>query len=96
MIHARPDYDRIQDPALDDPSLLAPGSKPIAKDEPVFLIRARDENAPGSVRDWADRAERNGASPDIVAHARRHADLMEEWQILYGRKTPDLPGRESA
>ena len=40
MIHARVDYNRIQDPALENPSLLAGNSKPIASDEPVFLLRA--------------------------------------------------------
>lgn len=38
MIHARPDYNRFQDPAIDDPSLLGEGSTPIRVDEPVMLF----------------------------------------------------------
>lgn len=45
MIHARSDYNRIQDPAVDDPSLLSEGSTPIGVDEPVFLLRAKDQFA---------------------------------------------------
>jgi hypothetical protein len=52
MQHARPDYNRIQDPALRDPSLLAPGSTPIGSEEPVFLIRGKDEIAPAAVRGY--------------------------------------------
>lgn len=45
MKHAREDYNRFQDPALSDSSLLGKGGTPILKDEPVFLLRAQDKHA---------------------------------------------------
>ena len=42
MIHARDDYNRIQDPAG-----LIPA------DEPVFLLRGQDPAAPNTVDRWA-------------------------------------------
>lgn len=44
MKHARPDYNRIQDPA-----------GLIPEDEPVFLLRGQDVLAPSLVKDWAIR-----------------------------------------
>lgn len=69
MIHARKDYNRIQDP-----------SGIIPEDEPVFLLRAQDKTAAQIVRLWA-RAQRNNpqGNIDIVKHAERHADLMDAW-----------------
>lgn len=81
MKHARPDYDHIQDPTGHIPA-----------DEPVFLLRAGDMNAPGAVRNWAHMAWANGASREgIVQTALDHADAMEAWQKEHGRKVPDLP-----
>lgn len=77
MKHARADYDRIQDPAG-----LIPG------DMPVFLIIGKDAVAAETVRFWADRAEAIGAAPEIVAAARRQADLMD---ALSDHKIPDMP-----
>ena len=51
MKHARADYDHIQDPTGHIPA-----------DEPVFLLRAGDMNAPNAVRHWAHQAWANGAS----------------------------------
>jgi hypothetical protein len=42
MIHARADYNRIQDPA-----------NKIPQDEPVFLLRGQDKVAAATVRVWA-------------------------------------------
>jgi hypothetical protein len=80
MKHARPDYDRIQDPA-----------GVIPEDEPVFLLRAQDVLAPAVVRAWADSAEANGAEGHMVAAARHHARQMERWQGQHGFKVPDMP-----
>jgi hypothetical protein len=80
MIHARTDYDRIQDPA-----------HLIPRDEPVFLLRGQDIAAPGTLEYWADRVEALGASPEIVSAARTHAHRMREWQASCQCKTPDLP-----
>lgn len=77
MKHARSDYDRIQDPA-----------GLIPDDEPVFLIRAKDANSGGAVRDWADRHDKSGGDPAMSAAARRHASLMDDWPI---KKLADAP-----
>ncbi len=42
MIHNRADYMHIQDP-----------SGKIGEDEPVFMVRCKDQLAPGTVRIWA-------------------------------------------
>lgn len=80
MKHARPDYDRIQDP-----------TGLIPEDEPVFLIRGKDVAAPQAILAWADIAARLGADPSIVETARRHAVVVAQWQTQHGAKVPDLP-----
>jgi hypothetical protein len=76
MKHARPDYDRIQDPA-----------NLIPHDEPVFLLRAQDRYAANILRWYADTVEFNGGDPALVALTRQHADLMTAWPM---HKEPDL------
>lgn len=80
MLHARDDYNRIQDPA-----------GKIPENEPVFLLRAQDANAPTTVYEWANLAEQTGADPAIVEMARLHAARMIAWQRAHGCKVPDLP-----
>lgn len=80
MKHAREDYNRIQDP-----------DGKIPADEPVFLLRGQDIAAPGTLRDYANRAGAAGASPELIEKVRAHADLMERWQEDNGFKIPDLP-----
>lgn len=85
MKHAREDYNvRIQDSA-----------NLIPDDEPVFVIRGQDTAAPGTVEAWASLAEAQGASPIIVAMARKHAEAMRAWQEEHGSHVPDLPGASS-
>lgn len=79
MRHARPDYERFQDPA-----------GLIPEDEPVFLIRAQDQNAPFVLDYYANLANINGASAEIVELVRGHAQAMRDWQSEHGRKVPDL------
>jgi hypothetical protein len=79
MIHARPDYNRIQDPA-----------GKIGADEPVFLIRAQDKSAPGTLRYWADENIRNDGDPAASQLAEQWADKMEEWQKANRSKPADL------
>ena len=79
MIHARPDYNRIQDPA-----------NLIPADMPVFLLVGKDKHAAAPVRFWADAVEADGGHPEIVRIARAHADLMA---ALPCHKQPDLPAR---
>ena len=80
MIHAREDYNRIQDPL---------GKIPV--EEPVFLLRGQDAFAPEVLRLWADCADEN-SRPELAQMALDHADRMERWPIT---KTPDLPGDSS-
>jgi hypothetical protein len=80
MKHARPDYNRIQDP-----------ENIIPADEPVFLIRAKDKAGPAAVRDWAGRAFQEGADDKIINAALQHATLMEQWQKEHGSQIPDMP-----
>lgn len=79
MIHARDDYNRIQDPA-----------KRIGLTEPVFLIRAKDISAPDTVRHWAELNRINGGDPELTKLALEHAKFMEEWQAINGSKPADL------
>lgn len=55
--------------------------------EPVFTLMGRDTQAPGLIRDWADRRTDRivmGSAPltdmEVVAHARDVADAMEQWR----------------
>lgn len=79
MKHARPDYDRIQDP----------GGK-IPDDEPVFIIRGQDLAAVPTLLFYATLVETLGADPVLVAAVRAHADRMNWWQHERCRKVPDL------
>jgi hypothetical protein len=80
MRHARPDYNRIQDPA-----------GKIAADEPVFLLRANDMLASGPVRYYAAIAKDSGLD-DIAKMAYEWADRMDDWRERNGKgKLPDIP-----
>ena len=89
MLHARSDYNRIQDPAIHDPSLLAEGTSPFAEDEPVFILRAKDVTAPTTLRRWAGMQPSGSRSAQLALD---HADIMERWQKVNGCKWADLPG----
>ena len=78
MLHAREDYNRIQDP-----------EEKIAKDEPVFLLRAKDKLAPNTVRQWAAMCYENGRN-DEGERAMQWATEMEIWQTKNPSKLPDL------
>ena len=84
MIHARPDYNRIQDP-----------EHKIPDDEPVFLLRAQDVVAPSIVEIWSIAAHKAGASPDIVNCAYIQAQKMRQWQEKHKAKVPDMPGPQN-
>jgi hypothetical protein len=77
MLHAREDYNRIQDP-----------ENKIPADEPVFLLRAQDKIAWHIVKIYAYCAELAGASPILVEKCKKHAELMKAWKT---KKVPDLP-----
>jgi len=79
MIHARGDYNRIQDP--DD---LIPAN------EPVFLLRAQDVLFIPTLAFYAFLADSIGR-PEIADSVRRHIDLAANWPK---RKIPDLSSQE--
>ena len=79
MIHARADYDRIQDPA-----------GKIGEDEPVFLLRAKDSLAPGILMKWATELINRGGDKEMAKMVADHAVKMVEWQEKNGCKLPDL------
>lgn len=68
MRHARPDYNRIQDP-----------ENKIPDDEPVFLIRGQDIVSGNTVRVWADLNDEAGGDPELSKRAREQAILMDMW-----------------
>ena len=77
MIHAREDYNRIQDP-----------ENKIPEDEPVFLLRAQDQTAAQIVRIWAFAQRKNPqADLKLIKKAELHANRMEQW---HNRKWADL------
>lgn len=79
MRHARPDYNRIQDP-----------EGKIPEDEPVFLIRGQDLAAVPVLRYYLMTAIKVGAKQDVVDGIYEHIKAMEKWQREVARKTPDL------
>ena len=74
MKHARPDYDRIQDPA-----------NKIPEDEPVFLIRGQDVTSARTLRYWAAINQEIGGDPQLIEQALDHADLMQKWINKHGK-----------
>ena len=79
MIHARKDYNRIQDPDGLIPS-----------DEPVFLLRGQDILAPSLLKLWARRLLKKGGDPHMAEIVMNHADAMKTWQRNVKKKLPDL------
>ena len=95
MIHARKDYNRMQDPALADPSLLGPGATPIAQDEPVCLFRAQDKHFIEVLKAYrhlvnTDYKSDNDEAMRIINSIDEHIARAKEWQAEHGCKTPDL------
>jgi hypothetical protein len=67
------------------------GIAAIPLDEPVFLLRPKDDVSPTVVQVWATLAQGVGADCRMVRTATNHANQMAEYQLLYGRKIPDMP-----
>jgi hypothetical protein len=81
MKHSRQDYDRIQDP-----------HNLIPKDEPVFLLRAKDKTAPAIVRAWAAAQKANpNADHNMIKEVEQHADAMEAYGNKHGNKWANTP-----
>ena len=91
MLHARKDYDHIQDETGN-----------IGEDEPVFLLRAKDRLAPATLDAWANLLVASGGDIDTAAHVREWAIKMRDWQEENGDKIPDVekedrrPAKEQA
>lgn len=49
-------------------------------DEPLFILRGRDERAPALVEAWADASQKKGTAPEKVAEARSCAAEMRAWR----------------
>lgn len=80
MKHARPDYNRIQDPA-----------NKIPDDEPVFLLRGQDRHAAGALEYYASKVENQGGDVNLVRMTREHAKAMRKWQDDKGIfRNPDI------
>ncbi len=79
MKHARPDYDRFQDPA-----------GLIPEDEPVILIRGQDQAAIPAMRAWIDAHLAGGGDPAMADLLADHIDRVSEWQH-HAYKVADLP-----
>lgn len=81
MKHARPDYNRIQDPA-----------GLIPEDEPVFLFRAQDRFAADAIYGYLIRIEialkEGEIAPEFVQATIDHLAQFINWPV---KKTPDLP-----
>ena len=92
--HARLDYQRrFQDAALTDPSLLEPGSTPVAEDEPVFLIRAQDELMLPTLHRYAQLAHSCGAQ-EVALRVLIFSEQVADWQETHKTKAPDIPPGE--
>lgn len=78
MKHIRNDYNRIQDPA-----------GLIPEDEPVFLLRGQDINAPATLEAWAASNDANGGDPMLSDAVLRQAEKMRAWQRQRNAKVPD-------
>jgi hypothetical protein len=81
MIHAREDYNRIQDPL-----------NKIGKKEPVFLIRAQDVTMVPMLLHWVQlQREQANCDEEACRKVLAHIQPTMEWQRLHGCKTADLP-----
>ena len=80
MIHARTDYDRIQDPA-----------GKIADDEPVMLFRAKDVLFPAILAKYADLLRFHNADQTMIESVLAHEAAARKWQRQNGCKLPDMP-----
>ena len=79
MIHARDDYNRIQDPA-----------GKIGHDEPVFLLRAQDRYFIPMLVAYREHLLANRLY-DMAHLIDEHIDRAKIWQRFNTTKIPDVP-----
>jgi hypothetical protein len=72
----------IDDDAFGNVAML----RKLAPGEPYYIIRGQDKLGAGTIRFWANEAEKVGVSDDKVANARKVAHAMMQWPK---RKMPD-------
>lgn len=70
-----------------DPRFLC--LKNMAVDEPIFILKAKDELAAILVETWSNMARSSGAPIDKYMHARDTALQMRKWGEKNGTKVPD-------
>lgn len=80
MIHARDDYNRMQDP-----------EGKIGADEPVCLFRAQDKHFIGVLKAYRDLVNSEPPTEGMLESIDAHIALAEQWQAEHGSKVPDLP-----
>ena len=76
MLHARTDYDHIQDPTGKIPA-----------DEPVVLLRAQDAAFVPTLQYYKSLSINSSIRSAIEAHILRGL----AWQAEHGKKTADMP-----
>lgn len=78
MIHARDDYNRMQDPAGKIPA-----------DEPVLLFRAQDKHTAMVARFYRELLQSDPeTTPGMLESIEAHIPRIDAWPV---KKTPDLP-----
>jgi hypothetical protein len=82
MLHARRDYDRIQDP-----------ENKIGEDEPVFLVRAKDWAFVPTLLGWIKAHLDAGGDIEMAKALMEHIDKAKKWRGLHNRevKVADAP-----
>lgn len=60
----------------------------LRKDEPCFVLRARDVLASAIVREWAQKAREAGTPEEKCVEAEQLADAMDKWP------SKQVPGRD--
>ncbi len=80
MLHAREDYNRIQDPL-----------NKIPEDEPVMLFRAQDTYARAALSSYVETIRND---PNATPEALEVANIVAQHELLFSawetKKTPDL------
>lgn len=57
-------------------------------DEPMFVLLARDRQAPALIRKWANEREMFEGKTEKVIEARQTAVAMDEWRKKNRKATP--------
>lgn len=78
MIHARPDYNRIQDP-----------ENKIGEDEPVVLFRAQDKHFGSVLKFYYDTIKKDGGDPRILEQLEAQKIRLDKWTETNKQKSPD-------